>query len=125
MNNSDNRPIVDIVYFWITTFTTVGFGDLGHSLQFEIDHAYDLTVYRLFGLSMVAAIIESLTSLIALRKEKLHYEAVERKKKMMMKIHSTLLASKIICRGGIDQDSDGIFRVYQRERTNCLIDLES
>ena len=74
---------------------------------------------------MVAAIIESLTSLIALRKEKLHYEAVERKKKMMLKIHSTLLASQIICRGGIDRDSDGIFHVYQRERTNCLIDLES
>ena len=104
MNNSDNRSIVDIVYFWLVTFTTVGFGDLGHSLEFEIDHAYDLTVYRVFGLSLVAAIIESLQSDISLRKEWLQMEALEQQKKFMEKIHSSMLASPIMCRGAINND---------------------
>ena len=46
MGDSDHHTLVDILYFWIVSFTTVGFGDVGHPLEFEIEHAYELTAYR-------------------------------------------------------------------------------
>ena len=88
----DNRSLVDIIYFWIVSFTTVGFGDIGHSLDFEIEHAYELTVYRLFGLSMVAAIIDSIRAYISLRKEILHNETIEKQRKLFQKINTAMCA---------------------------------
>ena len=119
MNNSDNRTVLDIVYFWIVTFTTVGFGDLGHSLEFEVDHAYDLTVYRLFGLSLVASIIKSSQSYIALRKERLQMKAVEQQNMIIERIHSYMMDSSVAI--GMKRDN-----VMRKVTTNSfVVDLES
>ena len=52
--------MVDTIYFWLVTFTTVGFGDIHFPLKVEIEHFYELLLYRVFGLSFLAAIIESI-----------------------------------------------------------------
>ena len=49
---------VDSLYFWMVTFTTVGFGDK----LLPLDGQIKLIPYRLFGLSLVAGIIDSLVS---------------------------------------------------------------
>ena len=129
MSETTNRSLVDIVYFWIVTFTTVGFGDLGYSLEFEIEHTYDLTVYRVFGVSLVAAIIESLQIYISFRKERLQ------QKKIMKKIRSSVLSSPIMCKDGIinndgedDEENDvfdeDVFNVIRRMTMNNLADLD-
>ena len=50
---------VDCFYFWIVTFTTVGFGDIHFSLDAEVEHAYVFLMYRILCLSFVAAVLES------------------------------------------------------------------
>ena len=52
--------LTDTVYFWIVTFTTVGFGDVAYPLNVEVEHVYELLVYRVFGLSFLAGIIDSI-----------------------------------------------------------------
>ena len=79
MTKREKHSLVDITYFWIVSLTTVGFGDISHSLEFEIEHAYELTIYRVFGLSLVAGIIESIQAYIALRNETLRRENFEKK----------------------------------------------
>ena len=58
----------EAVYFSMVTFTTVGFGDIHLPLEVEVEHFYELVVYRVFGLSVVAAIIESVLQYIKFRK---------------------------------------------------------
>ena len=60
--------MVDTLYFWLVTFTTVGFGDIHFPLEVEIEHFYELLLYRVFGLSFLAAIIESIDIYIKYRK---------------------------------------------------------
>ena len=78
---------------------SVRFGDISHSLEFEIDHAYELTVYRVFGLSLVAGIIESIQVYIAFRENSLRKENLEEKleqiqNKMMEKMQCAMGNSK-------------------------------
>lgn len=67
---------VNVVYFWIVTFTTVGF-DTPLQLQVELQHVYQLLVYRLFGLSFLAGIIDSLKVYVEYRKDLLKEKARE------------------------------------------------
>ena len=60
--------LVEAVYFWIVTFTTVGLGDFHFSLEEEIKHVHLLLFYRLLGLSFMAAIIESIQKYTTSRK---------------------------------------------------------
>ena len=59
---------IDTFYFWLVTFTTVGFGDIHFPLEVEIDHFYELVLFRVFGLSFLAGIIESIHVYIKYRK---------------------------------------------------------
>ena len=61
--------MVDTVYFWLVTFTTVGFGDVHFPLEVEIEHFHELVIYRVFGLSFLAAIIESIHVYIKFRRK--------------------------------------------------------
>ena len=58
---------VDTCYFWLVTFTTVGFGDVHFPLEVEIDHFYELVVYRVFGLAFLAGIIEAIYGYVKYR----------------------------------------------------------
>ena len=125
LNKNESHSLVDIVYFWIVSLTTVGFGDIGHSLEFEIEHAYELTVYRVFGLSLVAAVIESLQSYIALRKETLQVEAVERQKIILDKLHSSMLASPLVCKGGVyDRDTYNVVNAMWKVAKNSFCEID-
>lgn len=68
INELANWSWVDTFYFWLVTFTTVGFGDVHFPLEVEIDHFYELVLYRVFGLSFLAGIIESIHEYIKYRK---------------------------------------------------------
>ena len=64
----ENWSWINTFYFWLVTFTTVGFGDVHFPLEVEIDHFYELVLYRVFGLSFLAGIIESIHEYIKYRK---------------------------------------------------------
>ena len=61
--------ILDIIYFWIITFTTVGLGDMTYPLELEVKHIYEHVVYRIFGLALLAGIIDSVAGYIEFRNE--------------------------------------------------------
>ena len=64
--------IINFTYYWIVTFTTVGFGDLYlYTLEEEITNIYILLVYRIFGLSFVSGIIASLEDYVAMKQKEL------------------------------------------------------
>ena len=52
-------------------------------LEFEIEHAYELTVYRVFGLSLVAAIIDSICSCITLHGKSLKKDTARYQRKLL------------------------------------------
>lgn len=58
---------IECFYFWLVTFTTVGFGDVILPLHVEMDHVYEMLFYRLFGLSFLAGIIESIQAYVKFR----------------------------------------------------------
>ena len=75
---------VDTFYFWLVAFTTVGFGDVHFPLEVEIDHFYELVLYRVFGLSFLAGIMESIHEYIKYRKSLLLVK--HNKKRLLRKI---------------------------------------
>ena len=75
------RPLFDSIYMWIVTFTTVGFGDVLQPLDVQVDWALPLLVYRIFGLAMLAGVIDSLIEYIDERK----IEVKEKKQKLMQR----------------------------------------
>lgn len=64
-----SRPLFESIYFWIVTFTTVGLGDITHPLNIAVEWAIPLLVYRVFGLAMLAGVIDSLIEYIEMRKQ--------------------------------------------------------
>ena len=60
--------VMDTLYFWLVTFTTVGFGDKHLPLHVEIEHFYELLLYRMVGLSFLAGIIDSIQEYLTFRK---------------------------------------------------------
>ena len=125
LEKGDSHSIVDIIYFWLVTFTTVGFGDIGPSLEFEIEHAYELTVYRIFGLSLVAAVIESLQSYLVLRKNTLQIEASERQKIIIAKLHSSMLSYRLDWRRKLhDGDDYNAYNAIREVASNSFCEFE-
>lgn len=60
---------IDVIYFWFVTFTTCGYGDMTYSIQVEVDNIFEHTIYRLFGLALLSAIINAIASYINYRTE--------------------------------------------------------
>ena len=59
---------VDNLYFWFVTFTTIGFGDITYDIS---DREFSFMVYRLFGLALLAGIIDSIVGWLKERRKKL------------------------------------------------------
>ena len=59
---------LDSIYFWFVTFTTIGFGDITYDVS---DWEYSLMVYRLFGLALLAGVIDSIVVWLKERRKKL------------------------------------------------------
>lgn len=58
--------IISYTYYWIVTFTTVGFGDMYlYTFEEEVTHIFVLLLYRLFGLSIVSGIIASVENYVS------------------------------------------------------------
>lgn len=47
---------IDSLYFWFVTFTTVGFGDMSYPIN---NSQYLVMIYRMFGLALLAGLIDS------------------------------------------------------------------
>ena len=56
--------VVNQFYYWIVTFTTVGFGDMSIPIEIEVDHMKFTLIYRLFGLAIIAAIIGDIKAVV-------------------------------------------------------------
>ena len=68
-------------------------------MEFEIEHAYELTVYRVFGLSLVAGIIDSIQTYISFREETLKNKTLDQKlqiiqNKVLEKVHAAMACGK-------------------------------
>ena len=71
-----NWSLLDTIYYWIVTFTTVGFGDVTYSLHMEMEYMPFFVLYRVFGLALIAAIIDAISACFRMEK-------IEEKKKML------------------------------------------
>ena len=71
MDEATRWSQIDCFYFWIVTFTTVGFGDVHFSLEEEIEHVYEMLLYRICGLAFLAGLIESIQGYIRYRNRKI------------------------------------------------------
>eukprot|EP00111_Clytia_hemisphaerica_P003038 TCONS_00008633-protein len=83
----NNLTLFESIYFWIVTFSTVGFGDITTPLTVQVDWAIPLMAYRIFGLAMLAGVIDSLIEYIDLRKEAV--QMLSEKRMASLKHHST------------------------------------
>ena len=63
--------VVDSIYFWIVTFTTVGFGDLLQDPEVKDLYMPALVIYRTFGLALLAGVIDSLCAYAAVKKNEM------------------------------------------------------
>ena len=79
--------LFESIYFWIVTFTTVGFGDITTPLDVQVDWAIPLMAYRIFGLAMLAGVIDSLIEYIDTRKEQVRM--MSEKRMASLKHHSS------------------------------------
>ena len=104
----ENWSWTDTFYFWLVTFTTVGFGDLHFPLEVEISHFHELVLYRVFGLSFLAGIIESIHEYIKYRKSML-----------LMKHNKKRLRRKVT---GEKKRIDGHYRATGSVSTNLLLE---
>ena len=75
IDGSEHWKLVDTIYYWIVTFTTVGFGDVHFSLEEEINHLYEMLFYRMFGLSFLAGIIDSIQKYMKFRRKMLEHRS--------------------------------------------------
>ena len=66
MISMENWTYIDSVYYWFVTFSTIGFGDIQYTID---DHEYVILIYRLFGLALLAGVINSLIVWLKERKE--------------------------------------------------------
>ena len=85
----DHWHWIDTFYFWLVTFTTVGFGDVHFPLKVEVQHFWELVVYRVFGLSFLAGIIESIHEYIKFRQIML----IKQNKQHLQKLSQILIGN--------------------------------
>ena len=74
----------------MVTFTTVGFGDVVYPLELEIHHVYYLLLYRLGGLTILAAVIDALQKYIKYRKKILIQTTKKRVRKVSQMVGSRM-----------------------------------
>ena len=60
----NNWKTIDSIYFWVVTFTTVGFGEMTYPLHQELDNMPFFIIYRIFGLALVAAVIDAIVACV-------------------------------------------------------------
>ena len=96
--------LIDSIYFWIVTFTTVGFGDIVISVDDQENFLMAcLVVYRTFGLALLAGLIDSLVAWVNVRKEELKKRASR-----LRDFRSTLLEKQyFISRHANENDEKG------------------
>ena len=63
-DRDDGWSFLEQIYFWIVTLTTVGFGDLTLSIEDEVHNMSFYLPYRVFGLAILAAIIDALEEVV-------------------------------------------------------------
>ena len=98
-----NWSLLDTIYYWIITFTTVGFGDMTYSLQLEMDHMPFFILYRVFGLSLIAAIIDAIDACIKAVKIKERKDDLQKKLK---ELRGGVLEKADMLRGGVLEKAD-------------------
>lgn len=81
-----NWPLFTSIYFWIVTFTTVGFGDITHTFEDQKNYLFPLLVYRVFGLAMLAGVIDSILEYVDVRKVEIERKVREKKLRMSKKL---------------------------------------
>ena len=119
----NNWSLIDTVYFWLVTFTTVGFGDKHLPLQVEIEHFTALVLCRVFGLSFLAGVIESIQSYVKYRKVILIRENKRKFKKISQILvgNSTPIAMTASFLGGTDKERFGHERPgNERSGNDCF-----
>lgn len=63
---NENWSYLEHIYFWFVTFTTIGFGDVMYQIN---DFEYVVTIYRLFGLALLAGLVDSIAARVKERKK--------------------------------------------------------
>ena len=99
INEVKDWSMVDTFYFWLVTFTTVGFGDMHFPLKVEVEHFTELLLYRLSGLSFLAAIIESIQAYIKYRRLIL----IEKSKPRLRKVAQVMIGSRFQQSSNVDK----------------------
>lgn len=92
------RSLITELYYWVVTFTTVGFGDVLFPLELEIHHVWDLLFYRLMGLTFLAAIIDSLQKYIKYRRKilvKSTKQGMRKMSQMMVRMTSNVMMASL------------------------------
>lgn len=79
--DSVDWSVIDLIYYWIITFTTVGYGDLTMPLGVEIKLIEEQIIFRLIGLAFLAAIIDAFTGYVEMRQNFLK----ERQKALLLR----------------------------------------
>lgn len=92
--SKEEWTLLDSIYFWIVTFTTVGFGDIHPSLETEIQYIVPLVVYRCFGLALLAGLVDSLVAWGKARKEALKEEALRLKRQPSLSLNKKFEMAK-------------------------------
>lgn len=66
---TNDWSLIDVIYYWFVTFTTVGYGDLLYPIEMEVKYIFEHTMIRLFGLAFLAAIIDAISAYVNYRTE--------------------------------------------------------
>ena len=111
--------VVDSIYFWIVTFTTVGLGDQNYTLKTNIDYLSILVVYRIFGLALLAGAIDSLVAWMNMRKELFKLDAQKMKEISLRRFSSNIFGSVVIHAKDSDEE-DSVFDEGSKEEVKCL-----
>ena len=79
----DDWTIIASVYYWIVTFTTVGFGDIVEPIEVQVNYIVPLELYRIFGLTLLAGVIDSTAAWLKKRKNTFKLRAEKSKSKIV------------------------------------------
>ena len=109
----ENWGILDSIYFWVVTFTTVGLGDVLMSEKYQL-HEYmaPLVVYRTFGLALLAGFIDSLAAWVHVWKSTIQSRRANHEPLCCPSCYSN--QRKLLCCGLRDRhETNGIHHVVE------------